>query len=89
MRIEGSNVAAANFDFQAVFQASRFFSRKIQRKFLKDSQSRRKREQKSLRGNQSRRKRESTYHSLRNRAVAIGEIQEEEKKKKERGGDII
>ncbi len=36
---------------------------KIQRKFLKDSQSRRKREQKSLRGNQSRRQRESTHHS--------------------------
>ena len=88
MRIEGSNVAAANFDFQVFFQASRS-SRKIQRKFLKDIQSRRKREQKSLCSNQSRRKRESTYHSLRNRAVAIGERQEEEKKKKVRGGGII
>jgi len=38
-----------------------------------ESQSRRKREQKYLHGNQSRRKRESTYHSLRNQAVPVGE----------------
>jgi hypothetical protein len=88
MRIKGSNVAAANFDFQVSFRPS-LSSRKIQRKFLKESQSRRKREQKSLCGNQSRRKRESTHHSLHNRAVAVGERREEEKKKKERGGGII
>jgi hypothetical protein len=78
MRIEGSNVAAANFDFQASFHAS-LSSQKIQRKFLKDSQSRRKREQNYLCGNQSRRIRESTHHSSHNRAVAVGERQEQEK----------
>ncbi len=88
MRIEGSNVAAANFDFQVSFQTS-LPLQKIWQKFLKDSQSRRKREQKSLCRNQSRRKRESAHHSLHNRAVAVGERQEEEKKKKDRGGGII
>jgi hypothetical protein len=83
LRIEGSNLAAANFNFQVLsFWASPTES-------LTDSQSIRKREQKSLCGNQSRWKRDSTHHSSHNWAVAIGERQEEEKKKKERSGGII
>jgi hypothetical protein len=76
MRIEGSNLAAANLNFQVSFQASLFL------------QKVRAEEKESKNLFVVYRENPLITHSTA-RAVAVRERQEEEKKKKRRGGGII
>jgi hypothetical protein len=55
MRVEASNLAAANFNFQSIILSKSLFA-EIPTGSPAESQSRSKREQKSLCSNQSRRK---------------------------------
>ena len=80
MRIEGSNLAAANLNFQVSFQASLF----LQKVRAEEKESN------NLFVVYRVEEKESPLitHSTA-RAVAVRERQEEEKKKKRRGGGII
>ncbi len=83
MRIEGSNLAASNFNLQVSFRAS-LSLREVRRKFLRKVRAEEKESKNLFAVIRAEEKEKSTHHSSRNRAVAVGERREEEKKRRKK-----
>jgi hypothetical protein len=73
MRIEGSNFAAANFNFQVFFQESFSLHRKSNGEAYGKSEQKKKRVKKLFTVIRAEEKKDSTQNSSLNRAVAVRE----------------